>query len=138
MFKVVSPTSNKKIKLSEDEQTYLWHLRLGHINIKRLERLSRLGPLKHLKVGTLPVCESCIEEKMTKRSFSGKGLRATEPLQLVHSDVCGPMSEAARGGYEYFVTFTDDYSRYGFIYLMHIKSETFEKLKEFVLVLKTN
>ncbi|RYE04781.1 MAG: hypothetical protein EOP33_08580, partial [Rickettsiaceae bacterium] len=131
MFKVAKPTSNKKIKLSSDEQTYLWHLRLGHINIKRLERLSRLGPLKHLQVGTLPVCESCIEGKMTKRSFAGKGLRATEPLQLVHSDVCGPMSEAARGGYEYFVTFTDDYSRYGFIYLMQRKSETFSKFKEF-------
>ena len=41
------------------------------------------------------------------------------------------MSEAARGGYEYFVTFTDDYSRYGFIYLMQRKSETFSKFKEF-------
>ena len=40
MFKVAKPTSNKRIKVSNDDETYLWHLRLGHININRLERLS--------------------------------------------------------------------------------------------------
>ena len=43
---------------------------------------------------------------MTKRPFSDKGRRATELLELVHSDVCGPLNQQARGGYEYFVTFT--------------------------------
>ena len=57
--------------------------------------------------------------------------RAFELLELKHSDVCGPMSTTARGGYQYFVTFTDDLSRYGYIYLMRHKSETFEKFKEF-------
>ena len=69
---------------------------------------------------------------MTKRSFSAKGTRANEPLQLVHSDVCGPVSVQARGGYEYFVTFIDDYSRYGYVYLMQRKSETFGKFKKFL------
>ena len=49
----------------------------------------------------------------------------------MHSDVCGPMSVDARGGYRYFLTFIDDLSRYGYIYLMKHKSETFEKFKEF-------
>ena len=88
--------------------------------------------LRDLRVGSLPVCESCLEGKMTKRSFSAKGTRAKGPLQLVHSDVCGPVSVQARGGYEYFVTFIDDYSRYGYVYLMHRKSETFGKFKEFL------
>ena len=52
-------------------------------------------------------------------------------LELVHSDVYGPMSIQARGGYEYFITFIDDYSRFGYVYLMKRKSETFEKFKEF-------
>ena len=68
---------------------------------------------------------------MTKRPFTGKRLRATEPLELIHSDVCGPMSIKARGGYEYFVTFIDDYFRYGYVYLMRHKSDTFEKFKEY-------
>ena len=66
---------------------------------------------------------------MTKRPFTAKGQRATEPLQLVHSDVCGPVSMQARRGYEYFILFIDDYSRYGYLYLMQKKSETFGKFK---------
>ena len=52
-------------------------------------------------------------------------------LELIHTDVCGPMNVQARGGYKYFITFTDDYSRYGYVYLMRRKSEAFEKFKEF-------
>ena len=70
--------------------------------------------MKDLIIGSLPVCESCLEGKMTKRPFKAKGRRATETLELVHSGVCGPMSGQASGGYRYFVSFIDDYSRYMF------------------------
>ena len=46
-------------------------------------------------------------------------------------NVCGPMSTQAKGGYEYFITFTDDYSRYGYVYLMRRTFKAFEKIKEF-------
>ena len=49
----------------------------------------------------------------------------------MHSNVCGPMSIQAKGGYEYFITFTNDYSRYGYVSLMRRKSKTFKKFKEF-------
>ena len=65
------------------------------------------------------------------RPFKAKSYKAKEVLDLVHKDLCGPMSTSARGGYEYFVTFIDDYSRYRYIYLMRHKSEAFEKFKEF-------
>jgi hypothetical protein len=52
-------------------------------------------------------------------------------LGLVHTDVCEPMSSIARGGFQYFITFTDDFSKYGHIYLMRHKSKSFEKFKEF-------
>ena len=68
---------------------------------------------------------------MTKRPFNAKGRRAHELLELVHTDVCGPIATQAKGGYEYFVTFTNDYSRYDYVYLMRRKSEAFEKFKEF-------
>ena len=69
--------------------------------------------------------------KMTKTPFSGTMERATDLLEIIHTDVCGLMSVDARGGYRYFLTFTDDLSRYGYIYLMKHKYETFEKFKEF-------
>ena len=57
--------------------------------------------------------------------------RAIEILVLVHTDVCGPFNVQARGGYLYFITFTDDFSQYSFMYLMHHKSDACEKFKEF-------
>ena len=68
---------------------------------------------------------------MTKKPFTKIGERAKEPLELIHSDVCGPLQVQARGAYTYFVTFTDDLSRYGYVYLMRHKSETLDKFKEF-------
>ena len=56
---------------------------------------------------------------------------ASDLLELIHTDVCGPMSSIARGEFQYFITFTDDLSRYGYVYLMKHKSETFKKFKEF-------
>ena len=68
---------------------------------------------------------------MTKSPFSRHGERAMELLGIIHTDVCGPMSIQARSGYLYFITFTDDYSRYVYVYRMRHKSESFEKFKEF-------
>ena len=70
-------------------------------------------------------------DKMTKTLFFGTKERANDLLEIIHTGVCGPISVEARGGYHYFITFTDDFSRYGYIYLMKHKSETFEKFKEF-------
>ncbi|KAK1685099.1 hypothetical protein QYE76_045947 [Lolium multiflorum] len=81
--------------------------------------------------GSCLMQDACLMGKMTKTPFSGMMERATDLLEIIHTDVCGPMSVASRGGYRYVLTFTDDLSRYGYIYLMKHKSETFEKFKEF-------
>ena len=96
-----------------------------------IQRLVNEGPISFLEVELKPQCESCSEGKITKRPFASKGNRAEGLLELVHSDFCGQMSVKARGGYEYYVTFIHDYSRYWYVYLMHHKSETFDKFKEF-------
>ena len=57
--------------------------------------------------------------------------QATGLFEIIHTDVCDPMSVEARGGYRYFLTFTYDLSRYGYIYLMKHKSEIVERFKEF-------
>ena len=123
---------SKKRKVSNE--TYMWHLRLGHINSSRIHGLVKSRILNSLIFEPIPVCESCLEGKMTKRPFKAKGNRATIQLELVHTDVCGPMNVQARGGYEYFITFTDDYSRYGYVYLMRHKYEAFDKFREYKAV----
>ena len=68
---------------------------------------------------------------MTKAPFTGHSERVDDLLGLVHSNVCGPISSTTRGGYQYFITFTDDYSRYGYLYLMKHRDESFENFKTF-------
>ena len=68
---------------------------------------------------------------MTKKPFSTKGNRSKSVLERIHTDVCGPLNVRVREGFEYFITFTfvDDYSMYGYVYLLHSKSEAFETFK---------
>lgn len=121
----------KRLKPNDLNPTYTWHCRLGHINEKRMKKLHGDGLLSSFDFESIDTCESCLLGKMTKTPFTGNSERASELLGLVHTDVCGPMSCTARGGFQYFITFTDDFSRYGYIYLMRHKSESFEKFKEF-------
>ncbi|KAK8957861.1 hypothetical protein KSP39_PZI000571 [Platanthera zijinensis] len=123
--------NNRKRKFSHEGSTFMWHCRLGHINENRIKRLQTVGLLDQFDFESIDICESCLKGKMTKAPFTKKGVRASNLLELIHTDVCGPMNFCARGGYSYFITFTDDYSRYGYIYLMRHKSESFEKFKEF-------
>src|SRR3954447_18732207 len=120
----------KRIKLNNDS-TYMWQCRLGHIGMKRMKKLHSDGLLESLDFESLDISEACLMRKMTKTPFTGVIERATELLEIIHTDVCGPMSVASHGGYRYVLTFTDDLSRYGYIYLMKHNSETFEKFKEF-------
>ena len=121
----------KRCKVDNDSATYLWHCRLGHIGVKRMMKLHADGLLESLDYESFYTCELCLMGKMTKTPLFGVMERANDLLEIIHTDVCGPMSVEARGGYRYFVTSTDDLSRYEYIYLMKHKSETFEKFNEF-------
>ena len=97
----------------------------------RLDKLAKEGLIDSFNSDSLDTCEACLKGKMAKVPFPGKGQRAKELLELIHTDVYGSMSHPARGGFSYFITFTDDFSRYGYIYLIKHKSEALEKFKEF-------
>ncbi|KAL8118400.1 hypothetical protein AgCh_016069 [Apium graveolens] len=122
--------TNKR-KRDDENLTYLWHCRLGHISENRLRTLHKEGLLDPFDFESYRTCESCLLGKMTKSPFSGHGERAANLLGLVHTDVCGAMSTQAMGGFSYFITFIDDISRFGYVYLMKHKSEAFEKFKEY-------
>ena len=113
----------------------LWHQRLGHVNGQRLQDIvqKKLGtPMRFSKASKLLFCEGCVKEKMNRAMFKPVGeIHSTRKLQLVHSDVCGPMPRESIGGRRYFVTFIDDYSRCCAVYFIKHKSEVFKKFKEF-------
>ena len=124
-------SSFKRKRDNQVNKTYLWHCRLGHIGEKRINKLHKEGYLDNYDYESYETCESCLKGKMTKSPFIGSGERASELLGLIHTDVCRPMKIQAKGGYSYFITFTGDMSRYGFLYLMKHKSESFEMFKRF-------
>ncbi|KAL0282691.1 UNVERIFIED_CONTAM: hypothetical protein Sradi_7254400 [Sesamum radiatum] len=109
----------------------LWHARLGHIGQERITRLAREGLLGSLAKVNLPTCEPCMAGKACRKPF-GKAKRATHPLELVHSDICGPMNVRARHGAFYFLTFINDYSRYGSVYLLSHRSKALDCFKRFL------
>ena len=121
----------KRCKVNNDSAAYLWHYRLGHIGVKSMKKIHADGLLESLDYESVDACEPCLMGKMTKTPFSGTMERATDLLEIIHTDVCGPMNIEARDEYRYFFTFIDDLSRYGYTYLMEHKYETFEKFKEF-------
>ncbi|KAK4397694.1 Retrovirus-related Pol polyprotein from transposon TNT 1-94 [Sesamum angolense] len=96
-----------------------------------MTRLAREGLLGSLAKVNLPTCEPCMAEKARRKPF-GKAKRATHPLELVHSNICGPMNVRARHGAFYFVTFIDDYSCYGSVYLLSHRSEALDCFKRFL------
>ena len=96
-----------------------------------MNRLTQEKILEVNDIESLPTYESCLLEKMTKWLFIEKDKQASEVLNLVHTDVCEPMNISIRGRYYYFFIFTNDLSRYGYIYLMTHKSESFEIFKYF-------
>ena len=80
---------------------------------------------------SLPTCESCLLGKMIESFFTKKGGRASELLSPIHTDVCGPMTINATGGYKCFIMFIDDLLRYGYVFLMRHKSKSFEMFKRY-------
>jgi hypothetical protein len=127
----INNVSAKRICMNNSNTTFSWHCRLGHTGKKRIEKLHKDGLLDSFDQESFKMCESCLIGKMMKAPFVGQSERASELLGLIHTDVCGPMNSTTRGGFQYFITFTDDMSRYGYIYLMRNKAESFEKFKEF-------
>ncbi|GJR63509.1 retrotransposon protein, putative, ty1-copia subclass [Tanacetum coccineum] len=122
--------STKRAKHNLDS-TYLWHCRLAHISKKRIEKLQQEGLLKSTDDESFDQCVSCLSGKMTRKSFPHRPERATDLLGIIHTDVCGPLRHVSRQCASYFITFTDDYSRYGYVYLLKHKHEVFETFKVF-------
>ncbi|GJY58876.1 retrotransposon protein, putative, ty1-copia subclass [Tanacetum coccineum] len=122
--------SNKRAKLNLDS-SLLWHCRLGHISKKHIEKLQHDGLLNSIDSKSFEKCVPCLSGKMARKPYSHQVERAKDLLGLIHTDVCGPFRIVSRQGASYFVTFTDDFSRYGYVYLLKHKHEVFETFKVF-------
>ncbi|KAL6347025.1 hypothetical protein AAG906_012276 [Vitis piasezkii] len=108
-----------KRPLTKERSSLLWHKRLRHISKERVECLISSRILSHLDSDDLEICVDCVKGKLTKTKKNG-AIRNQNLLEIVHTNISGPYSTTLCGN-KYFITFIDDFSRYGYVYLIKEK-----------------
>ena len=112
-----------------------WHRRFGHINSSDLTKMKNgvvdglecQGEINSAKNN----CVVCCEGKQSRLPFQNVGTRGKTLLEVINTDLCGPMERKSIGGSRYFLTFQDDFSRMTYVYFLKSKNEVFKYFKEF-------
>jgi hypothetical protein len=128
--RTTNDASNKRKRCDNENSAKLWHYRLGHISRGRIEILIQENILHPLDFSDEEHCIDCVKGKYVKKIKKG-AKRSSGVLEIVHTDICDPFSIKSVDGYGSFITFTDDYSRYGYIYPIKERSEALDKFKIF-------
>lgn len=125
---------NPQLNVVEKEnKERLWHRRYGHLGEKSLQKLAKTGLVERFDYNVkrgIGFCETCVGGKHHRSPFETSSSQTKEPLELVHSDVCGKMREKSIGGAQYFLTFIDDKTRYTWVYLLKTKDQVFDRFLE--------
>jgi transposase InsO family protein len=130
----VVPPNTANIASANYSNVKLWHRRLGHIGRATLETMLRHNSVQGLPQMTdfdIGFCNECAANKMTRSPFPERTSRTSGVLDLIHSDICGPMQTTTIGGNRYFITFIDDYSRKAHTYCIKTKDQALETFASF-------
>lgn len=135
LYKVVMEIEETKCLQTQVQcENSRWHARLAHLGtdaLKTMVNKQLVTGLPELKVEK-EVCTSCLQAKQIRRPFpTSTTYRASIVLELVHGDLCGPISPPTAGKNRYIFVLIDDHSRYMWSILLKEKSEAFEKFKIF-------
>jgi hypothetical protein len=109
------------------DSSWLWHGRLGHINFQSIRMLVEKEMARGVPLIDHPdqVCHSCLAAKQTRMPYPQHSKwRADEPLDLVHVDLCGPITPETVGGNKYFMLLVDDCTRWMSVYILKSKDQT--------------
>ncbi|RVW95735.1 Retrovirus-related Pol polyprotein from transposon TNT 1-94 [Vitis vinifera] len=99
-------------KTRKNETADLWHMRLSHISYSKLTMMMKKSMLKglpQLEVRKYTICAGCQYGKAHQLPYEESKWKAKGPLELIHSDVFGPVKQASLSGMKYMVTFIDDF-----------------------------
>lgn len=111
-----------------------WHYRFGHASAEELMRGIKADTFKDLKeLPPIPKefdCEVCIKGKLCQSSFPNTHVKSNEKLEIVHTDLCGPIRTRSFGGASYFITFIDESSDWTEVRFLKNKSDAFEVFRE--------
>ena len=111
------------------ESDNLLHARLGHVNYKSLQKMINMEILPKFECNKSK-CQVCVESKFAKHPYNLVE-RNSEPLDLIHTDICDMKLIPSHGGKKYFITFIDDCTRYCYVYLLNSKDEAIDAFKQY-------
>lgn len=113
----------------------LWHRRFGHYNHDSVKQLHSTDMVTGMTIVNQskpdPICEPCLAGKMCANPFPSSDSRASNPLDLVHIDLKGPIQVTSHGGFNYWAMFVDDCTRFKCSIGLKRKSDTFAAFKQF-------
>jgi hypothetical protein len=113
----------------------LLHRRLCHPGRDRLLKLVSRNLASDISVNKSTslsdICKSCIAGKSHRLPFPLRSTHRTKALELVHSDLHGPIDTQTPQGHRYWITFTDDYTHYRVVYTLARKDQAFDAFKQF-------
>lgn len=140
LYKLLLESSTSTCLLSKsNNESWLWHVRMGHVNFQSLMLLN-----KHQMVQGLPkiaqpdnVYGGYLMSKQTRRPFPSEATyNADKVLQLVHGDLCGPITPTTSGGNKYFLLLVDDFSQSMWVYMIKNKNDALDAFKKFRLLVE--
>ncbi|KAK1654085.1 hypothetical protein QYE76_071890 [Lolium multiflorum] len=123
-----SPSFSTCLMAAKHDEGWLWHRRLGHVNMRNLKQLLKgehIVGLTGVSFEKDRVCSACVAGKQLKKKHPIKSIVTTSrPLELLHLDLFGPSHYDTLGGSKYGLVIVDDYSRYSWVFLLKSKDET--------------
>jgi hypothetical protein len=129
---VLSENGNEKCFLGKEDESWLWHRRIGHIHFDNLVKVSKRETVREMPQIMKPtntLCKHCQQGKKTKTRFKSKEYPMTRPMEIVHTDLAGPTKTKGLKCEKYSMLLVDDYTRMTTIFLLKNKSEAFENFK---------
>ncbi|PWA38442.1 gag-pol polyprotein [Artemisia annua] len=117
-----------------DNQAWLWHARLGHLNFDDINKMTRKGLVEGIpRINHAgQICDACLLGKHSRTPFLNQAkFRSKNPLDLVYGDFCGPISPTTHSGKKLIFLLVDDCTRFMWAYFLTSKDQAFNTFKEF-------
>jgi hypothetical protein len=122
---VLSEIGNEKCCIRKEDESWLWHRRMGHIHFDNLVKVSKkevVREIPQIRKPTNTLCKHCKLGKQTKTMFKSKEYSTTRPLEIVHTDLVGPTTTKGLKGEKFFMLLVDYYTRMTVVFFLMTKS----------------
>jgi hypothetical protein len=137
---VLNEIGKESCCLGKENESWLWHKRMGHMHFDNLVKINRKEAVREIPEISKPMntlCKHCLQGKQTRTKFKSKEYSTKKPLEIVHTDLCGPTRTKGLNGEQYFMLLIDDYTRMTAVFFLKKKSEAFEHFKIYKEMVET-